>query len=223
MQRPVISVVAAVRERVDLVRAMLASIQATADHPDQIEVVLRCDVDDPPMIAALCELGQRFIVGPREKGYASLPAFANEAARLAQAPLVLVVNDDAEFVTQGWDTLLVHAAEAYPDGMFVFGVETANAENFVFPCVSRRWIEHFGGIFDERVVYADIWVRDVFYPFGRAIRINDVVVRHHWQGLSPDQQQATRDIHGADYQAHYRACVDDGRVKVQQALEKVCA
>lgn len=218
-----VAVVAAVRDRVDLVRSMLASLLATADEPDRVEVVLRCDVDDQPMIAALCELGQRFIVGPREKGYASLPAFANEAARLTTAPVVIVVNDDAEFVTQGWDTKIVQAADAYPDGMFVFGVETANAENFVFPCVGRRWIHRFGGIFDERVIYADVWIRDVFYPFGRAIRLPDVVIAHHWQGLSPDQVQATRNVHGADYQAHYRSCVEDGRAKVQQVLEEVCA
>jgi hypothetical protein len=219
MQRPVISVVAAVRGRIDLLSTMLESLRATAEHPDRVEVILRCDFDDTAMVAYLGGLARhRFIVGPRLSGYAALPAFANEAARLSTGDLILVVNDDAEFVTWGWDTKLVEAAAAYPDGLFVFGVETANAQNFVFPCVSRRFIDTMGEVFDERMVYADIWLRDVLYPFGRAIRLSDVVIAHHWEGQSADQQHAVRDFATASYQALYAQCVADGRAKIQAAL-----
>lgn len=218
-----VAVVAAVRERVDLVRQMLASLHATADDPTQIEIILRCDVDDAAMITALCDLECQFIVGPRAKGYASLPAFANECARLAQADLVLVVNDDAEFQTPGWDTKLLRAAAEYPDGLFVFGVETANAQNFIFPCVSRRLMQTLGGVFDERLIYPDIWLRDVLYPFGRAIRLNDVVIAHHWQGPSADQERAVLEARTPAYQAFYAQCVDEGRAKVLAALQTAVA
>ena len=217
---PHISVVAAVRERVSLLRRMIESLEETATDPQNVELVVRCDNDDPDMIRFLCGLGRqdRFIVGPRLSGYAALPAFANEAARLSRADLVLVVNDDAEFMTQGWDSKLVAHAEKYPDGIFVFGVETANAKNFVFPCVSRKQIDLFGGVFEESLVYPDIWLRDVLSPFGRAIRIPDVSISHNWQGMSADQRRAAHVAHSPEHQHRYARCVEEGRAKVAAAL-----
>lgn len=220
---PRIAVVAAVRGRVDLLRTMLRSLFRTADNA--VDVVLRCDSDDAEMLKYLSGragphfigAGARFIVGPRMDGYTNLPAFANEAARLSRGDLVLVVNDDAEFQTQGWDTKLLERAAQYPDGLFVLGVDTLNAGNFVFPCVSRRHIDLFGGVFDERVVYADIWTRDVYAPFGRAIRVPEVRIDHHWQGMSADQRRAVSQIDHASYQR----AVEDGRARVRPMLELV--
>lgn len=218
--KPRISVVAAVRGRVELLQKMLASIDATAGDPERVEVVLRCDFDDPEMISYLSTLAHRtFIVGPRVSGYASLPAFANEAARLSHADLVLVVNDDAEFQTPNWDRLLAEHAAEYPDGIFVFGVETANAKNFIFPCVSRRQIDLLGGVFEERLVYPDIWLRDVLQPFNRAIRVKDVTIAHHWQGMSSDQQRAVGVAHSQEHRALYVQCVEEGRAKVATVIE----
>jgi hypothetical protein len=215
---PRISVVSAVRGRVQLLRTMLDSLVQTAADPGRVDVVLRCDFDDAEMIGCLSDLaGPRFIVGPRVDGYASLPAFANEAARLSCADLVLVVNDDAEFQTPGWDTKLVEVAAQYPDGLFVLGVDTLNAGNFVFPCVSRKHIELFGGVFDTRVVYADIWSRDVYAPFGLAIRVPDVRIDHRWQGMSADQRRVVATI---DHDAYVQA-VEDGRAKVRSVLLSV--
>lgn len=212
-----ISVVAAVRERTGLLARMLDSLEATAAQ--SVEVVLRCDFDDAQMLDYLRARSRHtFIVGPRVSGYASLPAFANEAARLSRGDLVLVVNDDAEFQTDGWDTKLLNHAAQYPDGLFVLGVETLNAKNFVFPCVSRKHIELFGGVFDERVIYADIWTRDIYQPFNRAIRVRDVHVSHHWRGMSDDQQRACAVTQTLEHQALYAHCVVDGREKVAAAL-----
>lgn len=217
--KPHISVVAAVRGRVALLQAMLDSLVATADQPDRVEVILRCDYDDAPLIDFLrARSAHQFIVGPRVSGYASLPAFANEAARLAHADLVIVVNDDAEFQTPGWDTKLVAHAARYPDGLFVLGVETLNAKNFVFPCVSRTHIELFGGVFEDRLVYPDIWTRDVYQPFDRAVRIHDVKVAHHWQGMSADQRQALGVAQSGEHHALYTQCVNEGRAKISALL-----
>lgn len=203
-----------------MLQQMLTSIKATASDLASVEVVLRCDFDDVVMIDYLsAHADARFIVGPRLSGYADLPAFANEAARLSRGELVLVVNDDAVFTTPSWDLKLLDVAAQYADGLFVLGVETANAKNFIFPCVSRRHIEVFGGIFDERLVYPDIWLRDVMSPFGRAIRVHDVVVEHQWKGRSPEQEHALWHIVHADgYEALYNRCVEEGRAKIRETL-----
>ena len=223
--KPRISVVAAVRGRIELLRTMLESLDATASDPERVEVILRCDFDDTEMVRFLCGIGRhdRFIVGPRLSGYSALPAFANEAARLAHADLVLVVNDDVEFLTPGWDNALVEIAAQYPDGLFVIAVETENAKNFVFPCVSRKQIDLFGGVFDERIVYPDIWLRDVLSPFGRAIRAYDVKVAHRWQGRSRDQELALAIVQTAEHQALYARCVEEGRAKIATVLGAVPA
>ncbi len=215
---PSISVVAAVRERTDILERMLDSAVETAAQPDAVEIVLRCDFDDSRMIDYLTRACHRFIVGPRESGYVSLPGFANEAARLSRADLVIVVNDDAEFMTPGWDEKLVAHASRYPDGLFVFGIETNNAKNFVFPCVSRRHVELFDGVFDPRVIYADIWTRDVYQPFDRAVRVHDVEVAHHWQGRSDDQERALAVTQSAEHRAVYVRCVEEGRLKIATML-----
>lgn len=214
-----ISVIAAVRERIDLLHTMLESLYKTAYQGDQVEVILRCDFDDVEMIRYLSQRGrEKFIVGPRMSGYASLPVFTNEAARLSKGDLVLVVNDDAEFVTPGWDVMLAKIAAQYPDGLFVIGVETANAKNFVFPCVSRKQINLMGCLFEERIVYPDIWLRDVMAPFNRAIRAYDVKVAHHWKGRSADQEQAMGVAMSQAHQNLYAKCVREGQEKVAAVL-----
>jgi len=224
---PRISVVAPVRARVTLVEQMLQSVWTTAAEPERVEVVLRCDDDDMAMLSYLVGRwpGEYappvVIIGPQRKGYASLSAFINEAAHRSRGELVIVVNDDAEFQTKGWDILLAERAASIPDGLFNFGIETANAGNFIFPCVSRKLINLLGFVFDERLVYPDIWLRDVLMPFGRAIRVPEVVVAHHWQGMSPDQQHAVAEVQTYAYQSLYFQCVDDGRKLVSDALGRL--
>jgi len=222
-----ISVVAPVRARIALVDQMLDSVWTMAADPDRVEVVLRCDDDDAAMITHLTSRTPDswrtpvLVIGPHRTGYATLPAFINEAAHRSRGDLVIVVNDDAEFQTKGWDILLAERAASIPDGLFNFGIETANAGNFIFPCVSRTLINLLGFVFDERLVYPDIWLRDVLMPFGRAIRVPEVVVAHHWQGMSPDQQQAVAEVQSYAYQSLYFQCVDEGRKLVSDALGRL--
>jgi hypothetical protein len=213
------SVIVPVRERVTLLDKMLTSLFATAQ--EHVEVVLRIDVDDEDMWRYLYQRDwpYPYVVGPRYKGYATLSKFINEAARLSRGDLVLVINDDAEFVTPSWDTKLAAIAEQYSDGIFDLGVETANADNFIFPCVSRHQINLLGGVFDERLVYPDIWLRDVMLPFGRAVRVHDVEIKHNWAGQSDDQIKAGQQVHGStSYMQLYDECVREGREQIEQVL-----
>lgn len=212
---PSISVLVATRGRVPQLERMLQSCVATA--VGAVEIVLRVDYDDAPTIDYLRGRGsERFIVGPR-LGYASMAAMVNDAARLSCADLAMVVNDDVEFVTAGWDRILGDIAARYPDGIFDLGVETLNAGNFVWPCTSRRVIEAIG-IHEARVLYSDIWLRDVMRPFGRAIRVPEVTILHHWQGQTDDQQRALRAAQASGHQAVYAQCVEEGRQKIGAML-----
>jgi hypothetical protein len=208
-----LSVIAATRKRVPLLDKMLRSLRATQSMP--VEVILRCDFDDRATMEYLSRSRDAlFIVGPQLYGYATLATLVNEAARLSHGDLVIVVNDDAEFLTPGWDQKLLDAAKPYTDGIFDLGVDTVmNNENFVFPCTSRKVIELIG-IHDERLIYSDIWLRDVMMPLGRAIRVPDVTIRHDWVGLTEDQAQAMR----YNRPEMHTKCVLEAREKVRTAL-----
>lgn len=226
MTTPRLSVIVPTRQRVTQLDRMLRSLWRCAVHPNEIEVISRIDEDDQasidyfadPSLAPLRE--QVWVIrGSRLNGYATLATLTNEAARVARADLVLVVNDDVEFQTLGWDTKLLAAAGQYPDGIFVLGVTTMNAGKFVFPCVSRRQIHLLGGVFDERLVYTDIWLRDVVKPFGRAIRVPEVTITHHWEGRTDDQEAAATATKTPAYQALYAQCVEEGRKKIRKAMK----
>ena len=213
------SVIVPTRGRVPQLTRMLDSLWKTAGDPLSVEVLCRIDDDDPDTAAFLARVGRvRVLVGSRLNGYATLATITNEAARQARAKLVLVVNDDVEFQTAGWDAHLQAAASQYPDGIFDLGVTTMNAGKFVFPCVSSRQIVILGGVFDERLIYTDIWLRDVVKPFKRAIRVPKVTITHHWEGKTDDQATAAAKVQTPAYQQLYAQCVAEGQAKIRQAL-----
>lgn len=219
--KPTVSVLVPTRKRVALLGNMLQSLLMTAsDGGTNVEVVCRVDFDDEESIRFLRDWGLTFIVGQRYDGYATLAKLINEAARFSHADLVIVVNDDVEFKTGNWDQLLKEAADRYLDGVYDLGVDTVmNNENYVFPCISRRVIDALGFFFDERLVYPDIWLRDVMASLGRAIRVPEVTIEHKWVGLTDDQRRAMRRVQTGGYQDLYDRCVGEA---VQKLRELVC-
>lgn len=218
MLKPTISVICPTRKRLAELQRMVASLKATATS-GAVELIARIDFDDQESYPFLCLNEIPFIVGPRRDGYATLATLINEGARLATSDLVLVINDDVTFDTVGWDQRLAEHGARFPDGIFNIGVDVENAGNFVFPCVSRRLIELLGGVFDERLVYPDIWLRDVLMPFHRAVRIHDVRLSHHWKGQTPDQEHAVRmRVSSYGYEDLYQRCVLEGQAKISEVL-----
>jgi len=231
--KPHLSVLVPLRERITLFDHMIQTLVSTAAEPSGVEIIVRCDEDDEvtqtylrhraiTWRAQVCE--SAFVVGPRYRGYATLGTFINEAARLSRADLLLVVNDDVEFQTPGWDARLVSVAQRYPDGIFDLAVDTVlNNANCVFPCQSRRQMQLLGCFYDERVIYPDIWLRDVLQPFDRVIRVPEVVIQHCWKGQSPDQQGAAKIAGTAEHQKLYARCVEEGRAAIRRVLVEVAA
>ena len=217
---PRISVIVPTRQRTHLLAPMLLSVMSTAQ--ERVEIVMRVDVDDDESIAYLrmSPFPFPFIVGPRYNGYATLGMLINEAARMSRGELVLVVNDDVEFCTRGWDTKLLALAAQYPDGIFNIGVQVENADNFVFPCISRTLVHVLDGVFDERLVYPDIGLRDVLRAFNRAVRTEEVVIKHNWMGMTPDQQNAVGHTQTGTYHNLYALCVQEGIEKIKQHLRR---
>ena len=213
--KPLISVIVPTRGRVTRLDAMLNSLWRTVAQSDHVEVVIRCDVDDLPTLNYLVGKGITFLAGSHLDGYVTLASFINQAARASSGEIVLVINDDAEFVTPGWDTALIKATEQFPDGVYDIGVNTImNNENFVFPCTSRRMVNLIG-VHEERLIYNDIWLRDVMLAFDRAVHVPDITIRHDWVGMTPDQQRALQIVQTPAYEQLYAQCVREAQDKIR--------
>jgi hypothetical protein len=188
-----VSLLVPTRNRPDYLKKFIASYFATTSGGNDSEIVFRIDFDDPKTLQILAEYDFPIIIGPRRLGYRSLPGFYNEMARLASGDILMCCNDDVVIETPGWPQLIIEAANKYPDGIFNIGISTVRLEeNYVFSCVSRKLVERLGFINDERLVYSDIFLKDVAKHFGRLSKLWSVRFRHSWAGENPAGMDDTR-------------------------------
>ncbi len=194
-----VSLLVATRKRPVRLKTFLDSYYATTSGGNDSEIVFRVDYDDPESIQMLAEHDFLTVVGPRRKGYRSMPDFYNEMARLATGDILMGANDDTIIETPGWPQLIIEAANRYPDGIFNFGVDTVmHDENFPFFCVSRIMVDRLGFINDDRVLFSDTFLLDLAKHFNRAIRLPTVMFRHDWAGLNPDETHLEANRHAWD-------------------------
>lgn len=183
-----VSVLVPTRQRRARLETLLASFERTTGQDSSCaELVFRVDDDDPETVAFLTARGHRLIVGPRRQGYQSLPSFFNELAAAATGDVLCCGNDDMVFQTVGWPALVLAAANQYPDGLFDLGVTTHNETHYPFSIVSRAVVERLGFLWDPRIFWGDLFLRDVMAAFGRSVMIPAVAIAHDWAGHQPDQ------------------------------------
>lgn len=217
-----VSVLIPTRNRTHLLRTLFDTYYATtaSDRPST-ELLFRADDDDVPTREMLSLEGFRTLVGPRKHGYASLPHFFNELAQAATGDVVMLGNDDMEFVTPGWATQILAAANRYPDGVFNIGVTTHNAAHFPLSLVSAAAVRKLGFIYDPRIFWGDIYLRDVMGTLGRQHLLPQVEIRHQWAGFSPDQTfnegEGARRKPG-NHMEHHATAVAEAAAKLREMM-----
>jgi hypothetical protein len=179
-----VSVLVPTRKRPERLLTLLMSYAQTVTNPDNAELVFRVDDDDTDTIESLN--GWNVHVGPRLDGYASMPTFFNEAAAAATGDVLMCGNDDMVFKTVGWADQILQAANAYPDGLFDIGVKTHNHTHYPFSTVSKRAVDALGFIWDPRIFWGDMYLRDAMAAFGRCVPLHQVQIDHDWAGWNPD-------------------------------------
>jgi hypothetical protein len=182
-----ISVLVPTRQRLDDLRTLLASYDATAGESVESELVFRVDDDDPASAELLRASGRTVLVGPRHAGYSSLPWFYRELLAIATGDVLMTGNDDMVFRTPGWPALLLAEANRYPDGVFNLGVSTHNATHFPFSTIARVAADAMGYVHDPRLYWGDVFLRDVMAAFDRAVLVPTVTIDHDWRGWRPDR------------------------------------
>lgn len=174
-----ISIITPTRKRPDSLFRMLNSARETASG--EIEFVLFVDEDDEESMSFSGD-DTKIVVGPRNVIHSSrwdrcLPA--------AQGELLLSANDDIQFLTVGWDSLLVKEFDKYPDRILMAHGDdlSGNGANFgCHPVVHKRWVEILGyfmtSYFDGDG--CDTWVNDLANRIGRRVFLPYVTEHHHF-------------------------------------------
>ena len=186
-----VSVLVPTRGRVERLRKLIESFEQT--HNGVAQMVFRVDEDDPDTRDYLFERcfpqalsPYRVVVGPRLEGYRSLPRFFNQMLSVATGDVLMCGNDDMVFRTAGWPALILNAANRYPDGLFDLGMATHNETHYPFSVVSRAAVNAMGFLWDPRIFWGDIFLRDVMAHFGRCEMLPHVQVDHEWAGFPYD-------------------------------------
>jgi hypothetical protein len=183
-----ISVLVPTRKRVERLKAMIASFERT--YSGRAELIFRIDHDDQETRNFLQTIPWRLkggvYRGPRHGGYKSTQQFLQDALSLASGDVLMVGNDDMLFQTEAWDKLILNAANRFPDGIFNLGVNTLNATHYPFSVVSRKMVESIGGMYDPRIFWGDIYLRDIVAHFDRLLMLPDIHIAHDWAGYKPD-------------------------------------
>lgn len=184
-RRPLISLIVPTRCRPDQLRRFLDSIAATAYHPEQIEVILVIDHDDPvTLTVAQPRLSLRHVVGPPRRTMGEL----NRAGyAVSTGDFVMLLNDDVIVRTCGWDAVVRECIHRFPDPFVLIHVnDTLIRQHLcVFPLVSREFCELAGGICpaEYRRYRIDDHIEDVFNILAalgvkRTVHLPDVVFEH---------------------------------------------
>lgn len=183
-----ISVLVPTRGRPARLQTLLDSYASTVVDKSEAELVFRIDDDDLVSRNFLANHGHdyRLLIGPRRNGYRSMPTFFNELATASEGDVLMCGNDDMVFKTVNWPSAILAAANVFPDGLFDLGVTTHNEEHFPFSIVSRQVVKTLGFIWDPRIFWGDIFLRDVMAAFHRKVMLPIVEIEHDWAGFHPD-------------------------------------
>ena len=211
-----ISVLVPTRGRVARLATMRASFYATAH--EGAELIFRVDEDDRETQSYLIECRERMVVGPRFQGYRSMGTFFNELALETNGDVLMCGNDDMVFMTDSWPQILLREANRFPDGVFNLGVATHNEDHFPFSVTSRAVMDRLGFLWDPRIFWGDIYLRDLMEAFGRCRRVPAVEILHEWQGHTPDPEFGVPDD---IYERDPGYWIDTHAPIVAEAIEKL--
>ena len=163
-----ISVLCPSRGRASSLRDSAFGIIDRASSREQVEVLVALDPDDPEEdLAPYLTQGAgriRYWTAPERYGYAQIHRYYNHLAAMARGEWLLLWNDDARMLTDGWDEII----HAQPPGVLFLGVNHGGGGNF-FPAWPKAWSDAWGHASLSPNI--DVWVSEIGARLGRQWRI----------------------------------------------------
>ncbi len=192
-----ISLLLPTRGRRQLVLRFLDSVLATATHPDQIEVIICADDDDPESHAIdFAGLALTQIVVPRQ----NMGAYNAICLERARGDISVAVNDDMIVRTAGWDEKIRAMDRQYPDGIYLaYGNDLFKGRKLcTFPIMSRRMTDMMIAAYPRiyRGAFIDVHLMDIFQRlsmqgFDRFVYLEDVIFEHVHYRVDPSALDKT--------------------------------
>ena len=182
------------RKRAEWCIDSIKSIYFLARDKTCFEIVLAFDEDDDTrdLILKVCDdlhIDYKSIVVPRH-GYIKLHYYYNNLAKIASGAYMWLWNDDAFFLTLGWDDIMKEDIQRKPDVVWDFTSSFAG----ILPCIPRRYIDtmqHF-----SLHAHNDTWIEAIFCHMLQLWEVEDRVrIRHiHTDANDPEyNNQALHD------------------------------
>lgn len=167
------------RGRPQNLERLVASVFATANQPDDVELVVYIDDDDTSYEAVQKYENLRIFKTPRT----TLSVYWNLAHAKARGPIYMQCADDIVFHTDGWDTKVKSAFEQYPDKIvLVYGDDgdpNKEKQHGTHSFLHQNWVEVVGYFMPPYFSsdFSDTWINELADGINRKIKI-DILTEH---------------------------------------------
>lgn len=176
-----LSIVLLSRQRRELLANLLDSIAKQTVQPELLDVIVGMDVDDVESIrnSTSIENRHKFCTAMFRTRQFNMHEYINFMARASEGEYVMVLNDDCEINTYGWDDAIRSEIKdqltKWPDGIFYIRTKdnsidkVGGAEYASFPIVSRKAIDAAGIFMDPNFPChgADVATWRIYDAIGR--------------------------------------------------------
>ena len=165
------------RGRPDFAKRMQNSAFATASNPNNIKVKFYLNKDDPML--------KQYDLIDAEIGVDRSTVMSwNVLAEKERSRMYMLVGDDAEFITTGWDRKFLQQYRKYPDGIFMIGTATGKKHGMLHktsphPVITREWREALGYFWPFHFHHwcLDNYTNDLANAVNRYIFMEDVLIK----------------------------------------------
>jgi hypothetical protein len=181
--KKLVSILIPTRNRVQLLKECLDSINNKTHDHSLVEILLKIDTDDVNTINFVNQykltssIDIKNIITDRKNGYGSLDEHMNNLSSLSEAEFLLGLNDDVEMLTEGWEQfyipykgknfLIAIHIESIKDGITHKWWEDYNA----FPTIPHDFCKYMGALQGHPML--DDWWEHVMRPIrGQGLDLN---------------------------------------------------
>lgn len=199
-----ISILLPSRGRPKALAETIGSLLDLADRPGSIQILIAADPDDTETSGAELPWQASAWTAPERYGYPRLHEYVNRLAEQADGDWLMLWNDDARMLTEGWDTVV---REQEPGVLWPHSNDIATCNTF--PIWPAAWTKTLGHV--SLSPHCDSWIQYLGQTLDRHERV-DVDILHDRADLTGGHDDQTR----AESLAGYRTA-DYGRPDMDAA------
>lgn len=179
-----ISVLLPSRGRPNALVESIGGLLDLADRPGTVQVLVGADPDDEATLKMDLPWQASIWVAPERFGYSRLHEYVNRLAEQADGGWLMLWNDDARMLTDGWDS----AITAEPAGVLwprSNDIATCNT----FPIWPRTWTDRIGHV--SLSPHCDSWIQYLGQSLDRHERVG-IEILHDRADLTGGHDDQTR-------------------------------